>query len=109
MSMVKLACGTRGCWPVLVKTEEKTTTTTETVMASAEQSSIEQVWNTQLIIELAVILALSIAIFTTVLTLYNYKQLKNQVEKCKTESNELLNAVITSAQYSAVTKNIDMQ
>lgn len=102
--MFKLACGTRGCWPLIVTSSEKSVTekSAETI-TSASIESVQHQMNIEFIITAIVIITL---LATIVTLLVKYRRTKIENEKCKREYNEILKSVITSTQWFTATRSI---
>lgn len=99
--MIKLACGIRGCWPIIV-----TSTSTETTLLSTEISNLEMTINsvtehsnnselsTCLLAVIILVIALIVLITAVV---YVSKQ-----QKKKNAQAKLMQVTITAAQANAV-------
>lgn len=110
--MIKLACGVRGCWPIIVSTTEilsttvstteilSTTATTPSTIASTEENREEESSETNILAASAVILTIStlvLALLVIIITLYK------KLRKSKRVNSEIILAIIKTAQQSAIT------
>lgn len=107
--MIKLACGVRGCWPIIVTTTTEGSTSTHLVETTESeeylQVPMEQFNINENVMYLAIIatLAIAVIVLTIIIALYKHKQ-----QKKKSEQAKLIKIIIATAQASAV-KDSEMQ
>lgn len=105
--MIKLACGVRGCWPILASTTTSTTTmtttaalitTTETdISLNTVREKYEYQWNTETV--LTVIIA---AVLIVCLAIIYFCYDKQRRRKHETAKRKLIHVIIATAQANAV-------